>query len=260
MADVKYVDMQKRKLNFQSRIEPFSYGLLILIIIFIMIINIVKKGLFTSDGWLSIGLFILFFISFRNYFFIKQLSPIEFLKPDTYRRFQAMILLPLVGFILVTSLIPSTFIRDILPDSIPSPIDAIFYFLLGLALGTICIAVNLHIPMRSRDLELAFEEKEQVKKWRKNLDKEWEKFREVNEEELQKFSNPDAPPTDISTLTIIRERMDSIVKFLHHVRRNQYVIIARHDITGNKLVQSQVTLRFLFLISIIVAIKIFTIY
>lgn len=163
MAETKNVNIQKRKSKFQSRIEPLIYLLLGISILVILVINTFKYGLFGWQGWLIIGLLSLTLISFRNYHYIRQLSALEFLSPNTFQRYQVTLGLAFLGFLLTIISLPGETISHTLPDTVPFPINAIFYLGVGLLTGFLLIIINLHIPVRSRDYELVAEEKKQVR-------------------------------------------------------------------------------------------------
>ena len=256
MENKRYVDLNKRKLNF-NRIELAFYITLSAIFLIILLYNIFASELFAWPGWLIGGITILTLLTSRNIFYIRQLSAIEFLKAGTYQRYQFNVALALIGFVLAFFTLPGNLVLQALPAILISPYNLITYFLIGLLLGLFCIILNLHFPIRRRELELADEEKEQVKRWRQDLDDDLAKFRGTGELPIINLTTPgNPPPIEIDTMTAIRERMDYIIKYLDHVRRNQYVIIARYDISEVNLTKSQVTWRLLLFVTVLLSIRI----
>lgn len=261
MAETRFVDIQRRKAAFQSQYELYLYLALGLGVVIALVMNALKVGLFAWQGWLAVGLLTLVAMSIRNYLYVKQLSALEFFKVETYRRAQVMIFISFLGLGLVIALLPRSAVLALLPPTVPFPLNAISYLLLALLAGVAVIAVNLHLPARSRDKELLFEEKENVSRMRRDLEEEWDKFRGESEETLSNLSRPGVPsPLETTTLTAIRVRMDHTVKYLEHVRRNQHIIIQRHhDGAEKNLILSQIAMRFLLLTLFVAAIKIMSV-
>ncbi|MBN2088574.1 hypothetical protein JW964_03130 [candidate division KSB1 bacterium] len=256
MAEKRYVDITKRKNNF-NRIELIIYIVLAIIFVGTLIYNMIAKELFDWPGWFIIGIVILMMITLRNIFYIRQLSGSEFLKPEIYQRYRFYIAFALLGFILAFFFLPGTILLKILPTALLKPYNFIFYFTIGFSFSLIALIINLHLPIRFRELELASAEENEVRRWRQDLDEEWRKFREADELTLQNLNKPgNPPPVEVDTMTSIRERMDYIIKYLDHVKRNQYILVARYDITGVKLIKSRVALQVLLAISLFVAIRI----
>jgi hypothetical protein len=256
MATKRYVDLNKRKLNF-NRVELTIYVALAVIFGIILLYNILASELFAWPGWFIAGVAILIAVTIRNIFYIRQLSAFEFLKPETYQRYQFNIALALLGYVFSIFMLPGNILQVIMSGTFFKPWNFLVLFFAGLILGLIGLIFNLHFPIRRRELELVDEEREQVKKWRQDLDDQLAKFRGTGELPLLDLTTPgNQPPVDVDTMTAIRERMDYIIKYLDHVRRNQYVIIARYDVTEVKLLKSQVALRLLLWVSVFLSIRI----